>query len=259
MNTLNVRLALAAVSLAALAACTQLDPTQIVRSSGSPPAPVAVTQPLSATTASAPAPAGPGLTVVGEGVARGEPDLAYVTAGVQTRAAAAKDAQDENNRLMEAVVARVKALGIGEPEIRTSGITLFPVNEPPHDRPVGYHATNAVRVTVRSPRQVGAVLDATIAAGANQAGEVRFAFRDEAPLRRQALDQAIRAAKGDAEAIAQSSGLRLGALQSIAIEPTGGPMAAEGVPSATHAPMSPPLQPGQLAVVARVRVVYQLQ
>jgi uncharacterized protein YggE len=88
---------------------------------------------------------------------------------------------------------------------------------------------------------------------------VRFAFRDDAPLRRQALDQALRSARGDAEAIAQTAGLRLGALQSVAIEPAGSSIAAEGAPPHLPTALGPPVQPGQLSVVARVRMVYQLQ
>jgi uncharacterized protein YggE len=255
VNATNLKVALAALSLALVAACTQVDPGQvIVRSSGSPPAPVVAVEPLAVAQAAA-SPTGPGLTVVGEGIARGEPDLAYVSAGVQTRAPGAKEAQAENDRVMQAVVGRIKALGIGEGDVRTNAITLVPIGEPGQDRVVAYHATNSVTVTLRDPRRVGEVLEAALAAGANQAGDVRFAVRDEAPLRRQALDQAIRTAKGDAEAIAQSAGLRLGALQSIAIEPTGGPIVGD-VP--VQAPAAAPVQPGRLAVVARVRVVYQV-
>jgi uncharacterized protein YggE len=262
MTFFKVRIALAAVSLSALAACTQLDPSQvIVRSTGSAPAPVVAVEPVAAANAASAAAysSGPGLTIVGQGVARGEPDLAYVTAGVQTRAATAREAQEENNRVMQQVVGRIKALAIGEGDVRTNAVALFPVNEPPDGRLAGYQANNSVEVTLRDPRRVADVLEAALAAGANQAGDVRFAFRDDAPLRRQALDQALRSARGDAEAIAQTAGLRLGALQSVAVEPAGAPIAAEGAPPHLPAAQGPPVQPGQLAVVARVRMVYQLQ
>ena len=197
-------------------------------------------------------------------MARAEPTepatgLVVVGEGVQARAATAKEAQDENNRVMEAILGRVKALGIGDDEIRTDGISLFPVNEPPDGRVVGHQATNAVRMTRRDPRRVREAIEAAVSAEANHAGEVRFALRDEAPLRRQALDQALRAAKGDAEAIAQTAGLRLGAVRSVTTEPSVGPTSGAGLPVQVHAPTAPPVQPGQLAVVARVRVVYQVQ
>ena len=47
---------------------------------------------------------------------------------------------------MQVVVGRIKALGIGEGEIRTNAVTLVPIGEPPHDRVVAYHATNSVGV-----------------------------------------------------------------------------------------------------------------
>jgi hypothetical protein len=55
------------------------------------------------------------------------------------------------------------------------------------------------------------------------------------------------------------AGLRLGALQSVSIEPTGGPVAADGTPPQGPAAAGPLIKPGQLSVVARVRLVYQLQ
>jgi uncharacterized protein YggE len=241
VSATTVKVALATVSLALLAACTPLDPGRVtVRSNGSAPAPVAAVDALAAVPLAAPAD-GPGLTVVGQGVARGEPDLADVTAGVQTRAATAREAQDENDRVMQQVVRRIRALGIGDGDVRTRMVALSPVNEPPHDRAVAYHATNSVEVTLRDPRRVAEVLEAALAAGANQAGDVRFAVRDDAPLRRQALDQALRGARGDAEAAAQTSGVRLGALRSVSIEPTGGPAAVEGTPPQGPAAAGPPI------------------
>jgi peptide/nickel transport system substrate-binding protein len=106
---------------------------------------------------------------------------------------------------MQAVVATIRARGIAEGDVRTDGIALYPVHDQGSSRISGYEASNRVRVTVHDVRRVGEALDAAVGAGANQAGEVRFAFRDEAPLRRQALDQAVKAARSTAEAIAASA------------------------------------------------------
>src|SRR4051794_28915165 len=51
-----------------------------------------------------------GLVVVGEGSAKVDPDVAYVTTGVQTRARTAREAQDQNTRQIADVLKAIKAL-----------------------------------------------------------------------------------------------------------------------------------------------------
>jgi hypothetical protein len=197
--------------------------------------------------------------VGGEGVARAEPDRGHVTTGVLTRGNTAQDAQEENNRLMQAVLQALRARGIAEADVRTNGLALTPVNDPGTSRIAGYEASNQVRVTVREVRRVGEVLDAAVDAGANQAGEVRFAVRDDAPLRRQALDQAVKAARSTAQAIAASGGLRIVGVQTVVDESATGPVFTEPQPAQLDPATRMPVQPGQVAVTARVRVVYQIQ
>lgn len=203
-----------------------------------------------------------GITVVGEGVLRVEPDVAYLTTGVQTRSQTAKQAQDENSRLMAAVVQRLRSLGIEAKDIRTTGVNLHPVYENQPGTITGYEASNTVSVTVQDVAKTGEVLDAAVSAGANLSSNVRFGLKDDSAVRRQALDQAVKAARAKAEAIAGAAGLRVAAVQSMIDESSGQPdmpeMARMGMAQA--ADMGPvPVQPGQLAVNARVRVVYTFQ
>ena len=52
------------------------------------------------------------------------PDIATVSAGVTSQAQTAVEAMQVNAREMSAVIARIKALGIAEKDIQTSGISL---------------------------------------------------------------------------------------------------------------------------------------
>jgi uncharacterized protein len=225
---------------------------------GAAPAQIAPVPPAPAVP---PAPSAAGLTVVGTGTVQGPPDIAYVSAGVQSRGATAREAQDANTAAMGQVLARIKALGIAEQDIRTSGVNLQPVYDRQPSQLSGYMASNQVTVTVRDVKRAGEVLDQAISSGANQSAGVRFGIQDEAPLRRQALDQAVKSARSTADAMAAAAGLRVTGIISMTDEGGGAPQPYErAVPMAAAAsPADVPLQPGQLAVSARVRIVYQFQ
>jgi hypothetical protein len=207
------------------------------------------------------APSAVGLTVVGEGTVQAPPDIAYLSAGVQSRGPTAREAQDANTAAMNQVLARIKALGIAEQDIRTSGVSLQPLYDRGPNQLSGYIAHNQVTVTVREVRRAGELLDQAISAGANQAAGVRFGIRDDSQLRRQALDQAVKSARATADAMAAAAGLRVSGIVSMVDEGGGaGPQPYErAVPMAAAAQADVPLQPGQLTVGARVRIVFQFQ
>jgi uncharacterized protein YggE len=201
-----------------------------------------------------------GLTVVGQGTVESVPDIAYVSAGVQTRGPTAREAQDANTAAMNQVLARIKGLGIAEQDIRTSGVNLQPVYDRNPNQLSGYMAHNQVTVTVREVRRAGEVLDQAISAGANQAAGLRFGIKDDSQLRRQALDQAVKSSRATADAMAAAAGLRVSGILSMTDESGGGgAVPVERAMMADAAQANVPIQPGQLAVTARVRVVYQFQ
>jgi uncharacterized protein YggE len=99
------------------------------------------------------------------------PDLAIISAGVQTLQPTATAAIEENAARMERVRAALKRAGIADRDIQTSSINLNPEyvydqNRPP--RLTGYRATNTVNVKFRDLKRTGAILDALVAQGANQ-------------------------------------------------------------------------------------------
>jgi len=209
-----------------------------------------------------------GLTVVGEGTAKADPDLAYVTVGVQTRAKTAQDAQAQNTQQMNAVLNAVKALGVADADLRTTGMSLQPSYAPPPQPNAanqidGYTAINTVTITVQDVSKVGAILDAATGAGANQNGGIQFALKNDAAARGQALGEAVRTARARADAIAAAAGVKITGIVSITDLSSG----AQPVPppralsvAAEAAPAAPvPVQPGQLNLNARVQVVFSVQ
>ena len=152
------------------------------------------------------------LSVSAQAEASRVPDVATLSTGVVTQAADANAALRANATQMAKVVATIKAAGIAEKDIQTSGINVNPEyryaeNQPP--KITGYQASNTVNIKVRDIGKLGEVLDALVAGGANQVNGPSFeidepeAVYDEA--RRAALEKAKARAASSASARAPAS------------------------------------------------------
>jgi uncharacterized protein len=147
------------------------------------------------------------------------PDRARLSIGVQTQAATAADASARNARLQKAVIDTLRALGIPQELITTSGFNVYP--EQTYDqatrrsRITAYNVQNTVVVELRRVEQVGSALDAVLAKGANLVSSLAFFSSDAEGARRRALANAVERARQDAEAIARAAGGALGPLVEI--------------------------------------------
>lgn len=213
--------------------------------------PVAAQQPQPA-----PAHSGPDIVTSATGEARVTPDRAHVLIGVQTRAATAAQAGADNATRTRAVIDAIKARGIPAAQIGTSEYNLYPEydnREPPREGPqtprvIGYVANNTVRVEVRQLNQVGAVIDAALAAGANMVNTIQFFASNVDAARRTALGEAVGRARADAEALAKAAGGSLGALLELNTQtPPVRPMYGERLMrmDAAGAAAQTPIEPGQ--------------
>ena len=203
-----------------------------------------------------PAQLGPDIITSGTGEARVTPDRAQVHIGVQTRAATAAQAGADNARKTRAVIDAIKARGIPAAQIATSEYNLYPEydhQEQPREGPqmprvIGYVANNTVRVEVRQLDQVGAVIDAALAAGANMVNAIQFFASNVDAARRTALGEAVARARGDAEALARAANGSLGALLELNTQsPPVRPMYAEQrlMRMGGAADTQTPVEPGQ--------------
>jgi uncharacterized protein len=152
------------------------------------------------------------------GEARYIPDRATISMGVQTRAATAAKASAENAIKQRAVIDAIRAQGVAPEQISTVNYSLNAdqqFNPQAGDRApkvIGYVATNTVRVEVRKVDQVGALIDAAIAKGANDVSSLDFHSSAPDSLRRVALADAYRQAFADATVLARAAGGQLGEL-----------------------------------------------
>ena len=163
------------------------------------------------------------ITVNGEGMVSATPDTAEVIAGVQTRESTARAALTRNSAAMTKVVDAIRKAGIADKDIQTARISLSPLfqqNDRGAERlPAGYLAANRVVVRMRDLARVGALLDAVVAAGANDLGGVRFLIAEPQPLMDRARRAAVEDATRRAKLLADAAGVRVGKV--LRIDETG--------------------------------------
>lgn len=200
------------------------------------------------------------IVTTGTGQVEVPPTQATVTVGAQLQRTTAAEASGEVSRIADQILARLQQLGIRRQEIRTSGVQLHPVFSTPRDgapRVVGYQATYTLTVTITDMRLIGPVIDESVKAGANQVRGIVFGLRDPSPARREALTLAVREARDKADAIARAAGLQIKAIERI-VEESGGVevRALERALPAPGQPVPTPIEPGLIAVTARVTMVF---
>ncbi|MBA2466347.1 MAG: SIMPL domain-containing protein [Sphingomonas sp.] len=162
--------------------------------------------------------AGTRLDVSATGEVTRVPDVAIISAGVQTRAATATGAISQNAARMERVRAALRSAGIADRDIQTSNISLNPEyryqeNVPP--RLTGYTASNQVNVRFRDIRNTGEILDALVAQGANQINGPSLTIDKPEAALDEARANAISVGRARAELYARALGMRVVRLLSI--------------------------------------------
>ena len=104
-----------------------------------------------------------GITVQGTARVAAEPDAAELSVGVEARADTARGALEANGARMREVIAALKRAG-GR-DVKTQNVWLSPWTD--ENGPAGYVATNTVTAKTDAD-QAGSLIDAAVAAGANQ-------------------------------------------------------------------------------------------
>ena len=199
------------------------------------------------------------IAMTGHGEVRAVPDTALIQAGVTSTAPTAAAALAANNSRMTAVVAALKKLGVPDRSIQTSSFSVSPQytngdNNNPR-RLTGYQVSNEVAVRLDDVSRAGGVLDALIAAGANQMNGISFEVASPEPLLDQARTSAVADARRRAETYAKAAGVSLGPILSISeggAEPPPRPMYRMAMAAGV------PVSPGEQAIAADVTMVWEI-
>lgn len=203
------------------------------------------------------------LAVTGQGEARIAPDMAMVQAGVTAQADTAAEAMRQTSAQQATVIVALKAAGVAETGIQTSGLNLNPVmdyGDGRAPRVTGYQASNIVGVRVTEIGNLGTVLDAIVGAGANEIHGISFGREDGADAEDEARREAVADAQHKAEVLAEAAGLELGPvlmLRDSEMHEAPRPMMRMAAEAAGAAD-SVPVQAGELSMSATVQIEYAL-
>lgn len=204
------------------------------------------------------------VTVVGEGKVTSKPDMGVITLSVVSQGKAVKDVTADGNVKMAAVTEAVKKFGVDPKDLMTTSYNLYPrYAYPENSAPViqGYELTQDLTVKVRNLENIDDVLDSSIAAGANQVGQLTFDIDEDSALMKQAREEAFADAKQKASEMAGAAGVGLGRV--VTFSESGGynpppPMYYDMMAKAESS-VAATLEPGSKELTVNVSVTYEIQ
>jgi uncharacterized protein len=196
-----------------------------------------------------------GITVQGTASVTAVPDRASLWIGVESQGESARAAFAANATEMRRVLAALKAAGASD--LQTQSVSLS-TRLTETGAVQGYSAHNSVSATISQPARAGAVIDAAVAAGANQISGPNLFHGDAEGLYRQALAGAVADARVKAQALASAANVSLGRVTAIVeggSAPSPMPLAAR---AAADEASSTPIEPGERDIGATVSVTFSI-
>lgn len=208
------------------------------------------------------------ILVVGEGEASVAPDMAIVSLAVMREAETARQALDQNNEAISAVIAALKEAGIEGRDLQTSGLQINPRYVYPQDnsgeapRIQGYQVSNTLTVRVRDIEKLGAIIDESVTLGVNQGGSISFTNDDSSATVTEARKRAVKDAMGRAKTLAEAAGVGLGPVLEISeqsMTPPPMPLSAKMVRMEAASADAVPLEAGENVYRVQVSVTFGIQ
>ncbi|HEX5459722.1 MAG TPA: SIMPL domain-containing protein [Steroidobacteraceae bacterium] len=214
---------------------------------------------------SAPPPRPATIQVTGQAKVSKPPDRVYIDIGVTTQARKSEAATEQNATRVSAVIAAVKrAAGTGV-QLTTTQYSVGPNYNYPRGGGTptiaGYTASNVVQVRLDDLSRLGRVIDAATQAGSNNVQDIRFALRDEAVPRAEALREAAQNARRDAEALAEALDLEVVRVLAVGEEvPEGRPLPLYAQKMSVAAARTPatPVEAGTIDIDATVTLTVEV-
>jgi len=199
---------------------------------------------------------GRALTVSGAAALRLKPDRASFSVGVETDAPSVSDAFKRNTAKVNAVVAALKERNVASQEIQTSNFSISSRVEKGKKSP-GFRVSNMVTVTREDLASVSELLQAAVAAGANQVEGLRFFIGDPGKSQPRGLEMAFQNARAKAEKLASLSGRALGEVVCVTDQSVG--VLSEGFVAHRYDAGALNIEAGTEALNFNVSVVFELK
>jgi len=224
------------------------------------------------------------VTVSGTGEVRGDPDRALVELHLEARADSAGAVRDDLATRSDAVRGALLDAGTDGDDITTTRFSIDervdrrrlresdvdPDSPEARERFRFYRGTHSMEVELDDVDAVGTVIDTAVDAGADEVDRVVFTLSDgkRSDLREEALREAIRNARSEADAIAAEVGGEV--VEATVVDASRGRVGpversgdavlrATATPAATPAAPSTGVEPGDVTVTVDVDVRYTME
>lgn len=212
-----------------------------------------------------------------------KPDTAEISFTIRKENALLVIARDEVSKLSNAVTEYLKSEGVEEKDIKSTSFNIYPqeiydsrpcilesgasIPCPPRKTVKTYVVEETFEVKVKKLDTVGEVISGVTNAGVNQVSSLRFVVNDETleMVRKEARDEAIKKAKGNAAVLAHSLDVRLGNLVSFNESGNNPPpvfyekFGRGGATFDNAASPVPAIAPGENEVVSSVSLTYEIR
>ena len=206
----------------------------------------------------------PTITVSGIGRVRVRPDVADLRLGVTFTEPTVEAARAAAGRVLNDVLARLRALGVADRDLQTSLVAVNPQYDysregnPP--RLAGYTITNLVAVVVRNIDGIGEAIDAALGAGATSVDRIAFRVADPSTAEAEARAAAVADARSRADVLAEAAGVSIEGVAAIlevgAAIPFPAPFPEMAKLAAQDA--GTPVEAGENEITATVSIAYRL-
>lgn len=199
------------------------------------------------------------ITVTGEGTAVAIPDMATAIVGVRTEKGVLQEAQLDNAKIANDMIASLLRLGLMKEDLKTADYRIDPIYsyEGGKQEFQGYRVTNLFSITIRNVGNLGRVIDTAVRSGANEVMNIQFAASDQKAYYQHALSLAVMDSDRKAKTIAATIGK---ANQLYPLSMTEENRMAVPVPRLTASfegsAGSTPIEPGKLEINAAVTAIY---
>lgn len=204
------------------------------------------------------------ILIDGKGTVTGTPDIATVSLGILSRGVDVATAQTSNSTSMNAMIEKIKAIGIADADIATSNYNVYEDQAWNPDTGAyisnGWIVSQEIAVKIRDTKNISIVLDTAGKNGATNITGPNFTLDNPSNLKAEARTEALADAKAKAAAIAKSLGVKIDGVIGYSEWSDDGilfvnerSMVADSVGGIT-----PTIQPGSTEVTVNVTVTFKL-
>ncbi len=214
------------------------------------------------------------ISVSAEGKADATPNIAKITATIESKNPNLDKARAENEQKVAAVVAKLKQIGIEEKDIKTQNISAGPGFEiqdmpaqdiqiyPPPKRPNTNTFSTSLEITIRNFQLTDQILTTLTQNGLTNLYGPQLTISDDKleEAKTKARENAVENARGKAKVLAKASDRSVGkAVKITEAEDFGYPIPLMAQSSADLIEKSSQIQPGQNEVTINLSIDFELK